>query len=169
MTIIRLFVTWFYSGLSPKAPGTMGTLAAMPVGYLIHMAGGMPALIAATLVAFFGGWWASALYMKANNKQEDPQEIVIDEVAGVWAVLCLAPLMYLNPAPETVNGMFVAAFIAFRLFDIWKPWPVSLADRRVKGALGVMLDDLLAAVYAVLTLGVAGHALRAAGIEVPMR
>jgi phosphatidylglycerophosphatase A len=66
---------------------------------------------------------------------------VIDEVAAHWLVLLPAPL---NPLS------FAAAFLLFRIFDIWKPWPIGLADRRVHGGLGIMLDDLLAAVYAVL-------------------
>jgi phosphatidylglycerophosphatase A len=77
---------------------------------------------------------------------QDPGAIVIDEVAAQWLVLLPAPP---HPLP------YVVAFVLFRLFDIWKPWPVGLVDHRVHGGLGIMLDDLLAAVYAVLVFLVA--------------
>lgn len=154
---ISLIVTFFGAGLSPKAPGTAGSLAALPVGYAIHQALGIEALAVAAALAFCIGWWASNRYLAARQTREDRQEIVIDEVAGVWAVIAAMPLMYLNPAPSTVLWMYGAAFVAFRFFDILKPWPVSLADRRIKGGLGVMLDDILAAVYALITLGALGH------------
>ena len=76
----------------------------------------------------------------------DPGAIVIDEVAAQWLVLLPAPLDPLS---------YAAAFVLFRIFDIWKPWPVRWADRRLSGGLGIMLDDLLAAVYAVLVFLVA--------------
>ena len=72
---------------------------------------------------------------------KDHGAIVIDEVAAQWLVLLPAPLEPLS---------YAAAFLLFRIFDIWKPWPVELADRRLDGGLGIMLDDLLAAAYAVL-------------------
>lgn len=155
--MIKLIVTFIGAGLSPKAPGTAGSLAALPVGYAIHMTLGIEALAGAAVLAFFIGWWASNRYLAARHTREDRQEIVIDEVAGIWAVIAAMPLMYLNPAHSTVLWMYGAAFVAFRLFDIVKPWPVSLADRRIKGGLGVMLDDILAALYALLTLGALGH------------
>lgn len=161
--MLKLIVTFFGAGLSPKAPGTMGTLAALPLGYAIHMTLGIEALAVATVLAFLGGWWASTRYLKTLGTIEDKQEIVIDEVAGVWLVIAAMPLMYLHPAHSTILWLYVAAFIAFRLFDIWKPWPVSLADRRIKGGLGVMLDDILAALYALIALGALGHLAGAMG------
>ena len=94
---------------------------------------------------------------------------MIDEVAGYWFTLVIMPLMYLDPTQDTVLAVMVAAFFAFRLFDILKPWPISVADRCLKGAFGVMLDDMLAAIYAALLLGALGHALSALGwLEVPL-
>jgi len=159
-----LFVTWGGSGLSRKAPGTCGTLAALPVAYLIQMLLGIEALAVAAMGAFFAGWWASNLYMRRMNKQEDPQEIVIDEVAGVWLVIAAMPLMWMDPPQALVLQLYGAAFVAFRIFDIWKPWPISWADQRVKGGLGVMLDDILAALYALPALGALGHLASALGI-----
>lgn len=167
--MLKLIVTFFGAGLSPKAPGTAGSLAALPAAYAIHMALGIEALLAAAVLAFFVGWWASERYLKARNTREDRQEIVIDEVAGVWLVIAAMPIMYLQPAHSTILWLYGAAFVAFRIFDITKPWPVSLADARIKGGLGVMLDDILAAVYALLALGGLGHLASYWGlIEVPM-
>ncbi len=160
---IKTIVTFFGAGLSPKAPGTAGSLAALPVGYAIHMALGIEALAVAAVLAFFIGWWASNRYLAARHTSEDRQEIVLDEVAGIWAVIAAMPLMYLNPVPSTVLWLYGAAFVAFRFFDILKPWPISLADRRIKGGFGVMFDDILAAVFALITLGALGHLASAMG------
>ncbi|MBN66206.1 MAG: phosphatidylglycerophosphatase A [Rickettsiales bacterium] len=152
-----LLVTWFASGLVPKGKGTAGSLAALPFAWVFYQYGGPLALWVATIAATAIGWWASARYMRMHNRQDDPQEIVIDEVAGQWLVLACVPLLYLDPTPKQEFVVFIGAFLCFRLFDIWKPWPISLADRKVKGALGVMLDDLLAMPYAVMLLGFLGH------------
>ena len=161
---IVLCVTWFASGLVPKAKGTSGSFFALPVAYVIQTKLGMVALCVATVLAFFIGWWASHIYMTRNNRMDDPGEIVIDEVAGMWLTIAAMPLMWLNPSTELILQLYVAAFFAFRLFDIAKPWPVSVADRKLKGAFGVMFDDILAAIYALLALGIGGHLLSALGI-----
>jgi phosphatidylglycerophosphatase A len=96
----------------------------------------------ATVIVFVIGWRVAATVAKASAI-EDPGAIVIDEVAGQWLVLVPAPL-----DPPT----YALAFVLFRILDIWKPWPARWADRNVKGGLGIMLDDLLAAVYAVALL-----------------
>lgn len=159
-----LLVTWCGSGLSPKMSGTCGTLAALPFAYVIQTQLGMVALSIAALLAFFIGWVASNRYMALTNKSEDPQEIVIDEVAGIWLVIAAMPLMWLGPSQTLIIELYIAAFVAFRLFDGWKPWPVSWADCKVKGGLGVMLDDILAAVYALIALGALGHLAGALGL-----
>lgn len=157
--LIILLATWFGSGLAKKAPGTFGTLAAMPFAWVMQKYFGMEVLIAATLLACVGGVWVCDAYLRVTGKAKDadPKEVVIDEVAGVWLVLCLMPLNYMSVAEEWMPVSYVGAFLFFRIFDIWKPWPVSLADKKVKGGLGIMLDDLLAAVWAVIALGVVGH------------
>jgi phosphatidylglycerophosphatase A len=129
-------------GRLPKAPGTWGSLAALPLAWLIASLGGPWALAAATLLASLLGWWAAADHAKRLG-QDDPQEIVIDEVAGQWLILILVP-------PNL--WLYAAGFALFRVLDIFKPWPAGWADRRIGGGLGIMLDDLLAALWGVLPL-----------------
>jgi phosphatidylglycerophosphatase A len=136
----RLVATWFGAGLLPLAPGTWGSLAALPVGYLLVRLGGAWALAAGVIAVFALGLWASGRVI-AGADNADPGEVVIDEVAGQW--LALLPVAF-------DWRLWPVAFVAFRLADIAKPWPVSLAERRLPGALGVMTDDLLAGVYAGL-------------------
>jgi phosphatidylglycerophosphatase A len=128
----------------PIAPGTWASLAALPVAWVIVWLWGVLGLAAAIGIAFTLGWWAAGTVAKATGV-DDPGVVVIDEVAGQWLVLVVAPL---DPLP------YALAFLLFRIFDIWKPWPVRWVDRQVKGGLGIMLDDLLAAVYAVASLSV---------------
>ncbi|MZR30450.1 phosphatidylglycerophosphatase A family protein [Sneathiella litorea] len=134
--------TWFWSGLSPKAPGTVGTLAALPFGILIYYFFGAPALGMASLVALFIGWWSTKIYLEKTGKS-DPGEVVIDEVAGIWLALHAADLTPL---------MIFLAFVIFRVLDIWKPWPIGWLDRKVKGAFGVMIDDYAAGLIASVLL-----------------
>jgi phosphatidylglycerophosphatase A len=137
-----LIATWFGVGLSPLAPGTCGSLAALALAWAIRALSGAPGLAVAFVVVFSVGIWAADAAAKASGVQ-DPAAIVVDEVAGQWLVLLAAP--FDSPA-------WVFAFVLFRLFDIWKPWPVSWADRHVKGGFGIMLDDILAAGYGLLVL-----------------
>jgi len=143
-----LLATWFGSGLLPKAPGTWGSLAALPPAWLLHTTTGWVGLAVGALVAFVVGIWAANGYT-AKLGGDDPGPVVIDEVAGLW--LTLLPAAYFAPlSPDFVT--YGAAFVLFRLADIFKPWPVSWADSRIKGGLGIMLDDLLAGIYAGLVL-----------------
>ena len=135
-------------GFSPKSPGTLGALAAVPFAWLIMRAGGAPALLAAAALLFAVGWWAAAIVCRALGK--DPRVIVVDEAAGQWLTLAAAPL---DP------WFFAAAFVLFRIFDIWKPWPVSWADRRILGGFGTMIDDIAAALYAIVILLIGRHLL----------
>ena len=139
-----LIATWFGSGLLPIAPGTWGSAAALPFAAAIVWASGPAAgpwvLLAASLLAFLVGLWASARYAEACGK-DDPGPVVIDEVAGQWLTLVptgLDPLLYL------------VGFFAFRVFDVLKPWPANWMDRALKGGLGIMLDDMVAGLYAAL-------------------
>ena len=133
-----LLATWFGSGLLRVAPGTCGSLAALPFAAGMVLLGGPWLLAAATVAAFAAGLWASARYVEAAG-QADPGAVVIDEVAGQWLALVALPL---DPL------LYLLAFLAFRLFDILKPWPVGWADRRLHGGFGIMADDILAGVYA---------------------
>lgn len=129
----------FGAGLAPKAPGTVGTLVAFPLYALLA---GSPFFWLWALAFLLLGVWVCEVAGR-NLGVPDHGGIVWDEVA---AFLCVLPF-----APQTLPG-FVLAFALFRLFDIWKPFPIGWCDARVKGGLGVMLDDVLAAVYAVLAL-----------------
>jgi phosphatidylglycerophosphatase A len=132
--------TWFGVGLLPKAPGTWGSAAALPFAWALMSVGGRPLLLTATVACFLVGWWASAVYV-ARTHASDPSEVVIDEVAGQWLVLTMAPL---DPF------FYLVGFALFRLFDVWKPWPVGWADDSIGGGLGVMVDDILAAGYGLI-------------------
>lgn len=132
-----LLATWFGTGLLPWAPGTWGSLAALPLAWALGLAGGAWALLAAAAVIALVGWWASAVYLR-RSEVDDPGEIVIDEVAAQLVVL--APT-----AGEPI--LLLVGFAVFRFFDIAKPWPASWADRKLGGGLGVMADDLFAALY----------------------
>lgn len=137
-------------GYIRPAPGTWGSLAALPLGWLLHVLGGLPLLALGVLAAFAAGWWATAV-MTRGQANKDPGEVVIDEVLGQWiALLSISwpawrmgiDILHLWPG-------WIAAFVLFRLFDIWKPGPIGWLDRR-GDALGVMLDDALAGVFAAL-------------------
>lgn len=136
--------TWFGCGLSPYMSGTVGSLGALPFGFAIHYWLGPVALFIASMLALVVGTWASNQYLEHMESGEDPGEIVVDEVAGQWLTLCVLP-------PEFQH--YVLGFVLFRTFDILKPWPVSLADRKIKGGFGVMFDDILAGVYGMLLCG----------------
>jgi phosphatidylglycerophosphatase A len=127
----------FGSGLSPIAPGTAGSLAAL-FPYLLLRELRLPFYLAFLVVAFALGVWVSA-YAVRKLRIADPGVIVWDEFVGQWLALALAPHDW---------KWIIIGFILFRLFDVWKPWPVSWADRTIKGGLGVMLDDVLAGLYA---------------------
>lgn len=156
MSLAKLIATWFGSGLSPKAPGTAGSLAALPVVYLCHALHLMPLLAGLTILLYVVGLKASAIYMREAGRMDDPKEIVVDEVVGQWLVFAAMPLMYLPASYDMQPQLLLMGFVAFRFFDIVKPWPVSWADRK-EGALGVMLDDVIAALMALATLAILGH------------
>ncbi|MEX5728987.1 phosphatidylglycerophosphatase A [Rhodovulum iodosum] len=144
--------TVFGVGRLKPASGTWGSLAALPAFWLLHVIGGFGLVVLATLAVCGLGWWAID---RAAGAEADPDrsEYVIDEVAGMWialwpvsfgAVFAEANVLALYPG-------WIAAFLAFRLFDIWKPGPVGWADRR-KTPLGVMLDDVIAGAIAAVVV-----------------
>jgi len=137
--------TGFGSGFSPKAPGTVGSLVALLPWWLWmrELPHWQYALVLGC--AFALGVWASDWVIGKLDSQ-DPGLVVVDEFVGLWLALFLAP-----PGWQWMLG----GFVAFRLFDIWKPWPVRWADRAVHGGFGTMLDDLLAGGYAWLALHLA--------------
>lgn len=133
--------TWFGCGLMNKAPGTWGSLGAIPPGLLLLFGGGHTNLLLGIIVIIALGFWATEQFSKATNTK-DSGMVVIDEVAGMWIMMFIAGLNF---------WPLVLGFAAFRLFDILKPWPVSYFDRK-DGAFGVMMDDVAAGIYAALII-----------------
>jgi len=137
-----LVATGFGFGHLPWVPGSWGSLLALVCGWEIATAGGRIALAAAAIIGFALGCWASARVAAASGLH-DPRFVVIDEIAAQWLVLVAMPLD---------GRWYAAAFLLFRVFDIVKPWPIRLVERRVPGGLGIMLDDVMAAIYALALL-----------------
>ena len=129
------------------APGTVMSAVAIPLAILIALyAGGGMGLLASSIIVLVIGILACADHVRATGR-DDPSECVIDELAGQWFAcsFCLLSFGGLVPAPQQISlPAFGLAFALFRLFDIWKPWPVGWADQNLKGGLGVMTDDMIA-------------------------
>ena len=154
-----LLATFGGIGLWRWGPGTAASLAALPLGWLLVETGGLTALIVATAAVSVLGV-AAGDYVENHGGGKDPGSVVIDEVAGQWLTLwlTLAILTGLAKSHGTISSPgvdgaagpigLILSFAAFRLFDITKPWPCSWADNRMRGGLGIMVDDLIAAVYA---------------------
>ena len=131
----------FGSGLSPKAPGTVGTIASIPIWLSLAE---QPLLFQSSFLAatFFIGIYFCDKTGKDLGVQ-DHGAIVWDEFVGFWLTMMFAPAGFL---------WLLVGFCLFRLFDIWKPWPINYLDKHVHGGLGVMLDDVLAGIFAGLLL-----------------
>ena len=135
----HLIAFGFGAGLMPKAPGTWGTLVAIPFYFLALRLGGTLAVLACASALFAVGIWAAAIAGRSLGVA-DHGGIVIDEIAAFVLVLAFTP---------SGSLWLLLAFILFRLFDIIKPWPIRYFDRTLKGGFGVMFDDLLAAIGAI--------------------
>jgi phosphatidylglycerophosphatase A len=151
MTRAAMIATVFGLGRVPQAPGTFGSLAAIPLAWGLHFLGGFPLMAMVTVGLFGMGLMATALYT-AGGTDPDPSEVVIDEVVGM--LIALWPLslgLWWQGVPGDVFPWpgWVLGFAAFRFFDILKPPPVNWAER-VPGAWGVMLDDVVAGLLAAL-------------------
>jgi phosphatidylglycerophosphatase A len=134
-----LLATWFGIGSMPVTPGTFGTVASLPLILILSFA--TPLHKVTALIVFIPlAIWSAGLCARLVER-EDPSEIVIDEVAGF-----LLTTLFL-PATWTA---FVLAFILFRVFDILKPFPIGALDKNIPGGTGIVMDDLLAGVYAYL-------------------
>lgn len=133
----NFFAFGFGSGLSPVVPGTVGTLAAVPVYLLLA---GLPvwAYLGVLLLASLVGIYLCETAAK-NFGVHDHPGIVWDEFVGYWITMFLAPFHW---------KWMLLGFVLFRIFDMWKPWPISLADKHVHGGFGIMLDDIIAGVAA---------------------
>jgi phosphatidylglycerophosphatase A len=148
----RIVATVFGLGYSRVAPGTVASIAALPVAWLVVAFGGANGrlwlLLLTILTAAFGAW-ACELYSRAKT-DPDPSECVIDEVAGQFLVCAFCP------APPTLLA-YLLAFVLFRVFDITKLWPINEVERRVPGGLGIMADDIAAALMASVIIMVLAH------------
>lgn len=148
----RLVATFLGAGLLRPAPGTWGSLAAIPAAWGLVNLGGWIVLALGAVLAFLLGLWATAEETR-GKEDHDPSEIVIDEVAGQW--IALLPVAF--GATHAGVGFWalwpgvLTAFVAFRLFDITKPGPIGWADG-LHSPLGVMLDDVIAGIFAALTV-----------------
>ena len=143
-----LVATFFGAGFSPVAPGTLGSLAALPLAFaLLHM----DIVVATSIVVglYFLGLW-SANHLENVLGQHDAQMIVIDEVVGVCVSTLLLSWWFLGAADPYL--LLLLSFLSFRLFDVLKPWPIGWIDRTVGGGVGVMIDDLVAALMGVLAV-----------------
>lgn len=146
--LARLIATWFGAGYVPKAPGTAGSLAALAVAWLVNYYTGIQwgnFAYMAMLLLYPAIW--SANVVARTSGLEDPQIVVVDEVVGQW--LTLAGAVTLN------WKSWLAAFVLFRLFDMWKPFPIRRLER-LPGGIGIVADDALAGVYGALVLFAAG-------------
>lgn len=141
--ILLLIATFFNIGKVPKAPGTVATLATIPLFVLMsHLPDVTYMMITFGIVVL--GIFAAQAY-EAVATQHDSKEIVIDEVAGYLITMALVPC--------TLKSVAVG-FVLFRIFDIFKPWPIGMLDKKVQGGLGVMVDDIAAGIIASVIMQV---------------
>lgn len=149
---VHLLAFGFGAGLSPRAPGTVGTLVGIPFWFALAW---LPlwAYCAVTAVLFVAGCGICGSSARRLGVH-DYGGIVFDEIVGY--LVTAVPLL-LWPAPRA-EGL-AAAFVLFRVFDIWKPWPIRALDRHVEGGLGIMLDDLVAGLFAAAGLAAMLYAL----------
>ena len=179
--IAEFIATACYVGKIKIAPGTFGSLVAFPICYIImdfslknqiffYISGYNTneqqflsvffIEILATTILFFAGTYFTKIYIK-DMKEQDPKEVVIDEVVGQMLVIILTSFsvifLYSSSVPQKIDAtyidfifLFLMPFVLFRAFDILKPWPINWLDSNIKGALGVMIDDVAAALFAVV-------------------
>jgi phosphatidylglycerophosphatase A len=143
----RAISTLLGIGYARYAPGTVASAVSLPLAYIIANTAGRFALLFCAIVALAIGAWASEHYA-AETKTIDPSECVVDELAGQWIACSFAPV--------SLPG-YALAFVLFRLFDIWKPWPIRYTERW-HGGVGIMADDVVAALMGGLILVVLARA-----------
>lgn len=138
-TLARLIATWFYCGYFPVGPGTAGSAAAVAIAWALHRFANMPAPAFAllALVLTVPGMWAAGVTEKMEGR-EDPGIVVIDEVIGEWLTIAGAATLHWKS--------WLLAFALFRIFDIWKPFPIRRLEK-LPGGIGIVADDMLAGIY----------------------
>jgi phosphatidylglycerophosphatase A len=146
------FLTFFMIGKIKYAPGTIASFVTCILFILLINILSITSIFLLTLSFFLYS------FLAINNsydefKSDDPQEIVIDEVVGQMLVLLAIPI-YETLYPLPLEFYCICAFLLFRLFDIWKPYPINYVDENIKGSLGIMVDDILASIFSVLILSV---------------
>lgn len=136
-----------------KAKYAPGSIASFITCLLFLLLANIISPTAIFLIALFFFLYSFVAINSAYNefKSDDPQEIVIDEVVGQMLTLLAIPI-YETLYPLPLVYYYISAFLLFRLFDIWKPYPINYVDENMKGSLGIMLDDILAGIYAILIL-----------------
>ena len=134
----------FGSGLAPFAPGTFGTLVAIPI-YLLLQPLSLPVYLAVLLALILLSIYICGESARQLNTH-DHSGIVLDEICGYLVTMILVPSGWL---------WIILGFLLFRLFDIWKPWPINWLDRKVQGGLGIVIDDVLAGIFAAICLQLA--------------
>ncbi|MDM8335491.1 phosphatidylglycerophosphatase A family protein [Wolbachia pipientis] len=146
--LYKLISTWWLSGTVKKMPGNVGSLASYPIVPVIlsnRILG-----VAIILLLFLIGLWSIGNYIKHYQTSHDPKEVVIDEVVGQLLTIFLISVLL----SQKMNcPLLLLCFFSFRFFDIIKTWPINLIDKNIKGPLGVMLDDIIAAVLACVFIG----------------
>lgn len=147
-SIAYLIATWFKSGLSPKAPGTVGSLCSVPLAWFLATYSGTWGIVLGSVVVFFIGWWATHIVLQDKSNGDDPGFVVIDETAGQ-----VLSFVFISHTPINIY-CYILGFAFFRFFDILKPWPVSYFDKKVHSAFGVMTDDICAGLYAGILLAI---------------
>jgi phosphatidylglycerophosphatase A len=140
---LHLLSLGFGSGLAPRAPGTFGTLVAIPF-YLLLAELDLPFYLVIVAVAFVIGVFLCGYTSKALGVH-DHSGIVWDEFVGFWITMIAVPLSWQS---------ILLGFVLFRIFDIFKPWPVNIADKKMQGGFGIMFDDVLAGIYALICMHV---------------
>ncbi len=150
MKLAQMIGTLMGVGYLRPAPGTWGSLVSLPWAWLVHVIGGFPLLLLGVFAAFLKGWWATDR-MTSGSHDHDPSEIVVDELVGQW--IAVLPLSYAAWSMEiSILALWpgwIAAFVLFRFFDITKLGPIGWADR-MNTPLGVMLDDVIAGLFAAI-------------------
>ena len=146
--VALILATWFGCGYFPWGPGTVGSLAALLIAIAVnlYLGGTRQFLFGITFILLMPAVWAATKTAEITGKK-DPGLVVVDEVLGQWVTLL--------GASSFKMGTFAAAFVLFRLFDIWKPWPVRQLEQLSRGY-GIVADDLAAGIYGALILYIGG-------------